>query len=202
MSVRVEPLSGEAVLSALPALAKLRIAVFREWPYLYEGSLAYEEGYLARFAEARNAVVVAATDEVTGEIVGAATGAPLKEHSEQFVPLFRAHGFDAERIFYCGESVLLPAYRGRGIGHAFFDHREAHASALRAAGGAYAHSAFCGVVRPSDDPRRPDGHVPLDTFWRKRGYEPVEGLLGSYRWREIGHDQETRKPMQFWLRAL
>jgi hypothetical protein len=36
-------------------------------------------------------------------------------------------GMDVGRVFYFGESMLLPRCRGRGIGHAFFGHREAHA---------------------------------------------------------------------------
>jgi hypothetical protein len=34
MTVRVEPLVGAALARGLPALARLRIAVFRSWPYL------------------------------------------------------------------------------------------------------------------------------------------------------------------------
>ena len=54
-------------------------------------------------------------------IVGAATGAPLGDHAEAFAKAFAERGLDIDRIFYCGESVLLPPYRGRGLGHAFFD---------------------------------------------------------------------------------
>ena len=52
--MKVRPLSGADLDAALPALARLRIEVFRAYPYLYEGSLAYEDrwaeqsGYLIR----------------------------------------------------------------------------------------------------------------------------------------------------------
>ena len=52
MSVRFEALTGERLAQALPSLAELRIAVFRDFPYLYDGTLAYEQDYLARFAAA------------------------------------------------------------------------------------------------------------------------------------------------------
>ena len=35
-------LTGDAVAGALDDLARLRIAVFRDWPYLYDGDVAYE----------------------------------------------------------------------------------------------------------------------------------------------------------------
>jgi GNAT superfamily N-acetyltransferase len=93
--------------------------------------------------------------------------------------------------------VLLPSHRGRGIGHAFFDAREAHGRAL-----GRTVSCFCAVIRDAADPRRPPGHAPLDPFWRKRGYAPVEGAEGSYSWRELGAAAETAHPMRMWLRRL
>jgi GNAT superfamily N-acetyltransferase len=198
--VTVEPLTGAALVEALPALARLRIEVFRAWPYLYEGTLDYEQGYLQRFAAAKDAVIVAARDGDT--IVGVATASPLKEHTAEFAPQFSALGFDPDRVFYCGESVLLPAYRGRGIGNAFFQHREAHARACAGPAGRYTHSAFCGVVRPDGHPARPADYVPLDAFWRNRGYAPVIGLTGQYRWQDVGDSAHTEHPMQFWAKAL
>jgi GNAT superfamily N-acetyltransferase len=196
MTVRVLPLTGKDLAGALPALARLRIAVFRDWPYLYDGSLAYEEKYLAKLAAADGAVIVAASD---GEaIVGCATAAPLAEAGEEFAAPFRARGLNPARFFYCGESVLLPAYRGRGIGHAFFDRREARARAL----GGFTHVAFCAVVRPEDHPLRPKNYSPLDAFWKKRGYAKAEGLVCRFAWKDVDQPAETEKPMQYWMRAL
>jgi GNAT superfamily N-acetyltransferase len=196
MTIRMAPLTGTSIGPALPALARLRIAVFRDWPYLYDGSLAYEEKYLARLAAAEGAIVVAAYD---GEdIVGCATGAPMTEVELQFAEPFRQRGTDIARIFYCGESVLLAAWRGRGLGHAFFDHREEQARRL----GRFTHVAFCAVVRPESHPLRPRDYVPLDGFWAKRGYARAEGLLGRFTWKDIDQPAATEKPMQFWMRAL
>ena len=106
-------------------------------------------------------------------------------------------GIPLSDIFYCAESVLLPEYRGQGIGHAFFDAREAHARAL---GRTY--SAFCGVVRPADHPLRPADYAPLDPFWRKRGYEPVAGAVAHFRWKDLDQPEDSDHPLQFWMRAL
>jgi GNAT superfamily N-acetyltransferase len=196
MTIRVAPLIGKDMAGALPALARLRIAVFRDWPYLYDGTLSYEEKYLAKLAAAQGAVIVAAYDGE--EIIGCATAAPMTQVESELAEPFRAHGFDIARIFYCGESVLLPAYRGRGLGHAFFDHREAHARAL----GGFSHITFCAVVRPESHPLRPKDYVPLDAFWRKRGYAKAEGIVGHFSWKDIDQPGETEKPMQFWIREL
>lgn len=195
MSLRVASLTGAALAAALPALAGLRIAVFRAWPYLYDGDAAYEQRYLAAYAASPGAVVVGAYDG--DALVGAATGAPMEDHAAEFAAPFQAAGYDLAQIFYCAESVLLPQYRGRGLGHAFFDHREAQARAL-----GRKLSCFSSVVRPEDHPARPADYAPLDPFWRKRGYVPAPGLVANYRWKELGDPVETDHPMQFWLRTL
>ena len=47
MAVFIQSLTGDDIRTVLPDLARLRMEVFREWPYLYDGSLAYEEDYLS-----------------------------------------------------------------------------------------------------------------------------------------------------------
>src|SRR5205085_5705676 len=115
-----------------------------------------------------------------------------------FAAPFVARGIDAGSIFYCGESVLRAGYRGRGLGHAFFDAREAQARAL----GGFTTSAFCGVVRPAGHPLAPADYVPLDAFWRKRGYEIAQGITCVFSWKDIDQPHETAKTMQFWVKAL
>lgn len=201
MSVRVETLDGDRVAACLDELSALRLSIFREWPYLYDGDATYEADYLETFRASDDTIIVGAFDNAT--MVGAATASPLAGHSAEFVPLFEAHGFDPATVFYCGESVLLPDYRGQGIGHAFFDHREAHARNLNARGATFQHVTFCGVVRADNDPRKPVGYRPLDGFWRKRGFEPAPGMAGNYDWREVGGGpEEIPHAMQFWLKSL
>ena len=195
MAVTVETLPAHRIAKAIDALARLRIAVFREWPYLYDGDLDYERGYLAEFAAAPDAVLVVARDGAS--IVGAATASPLAAQKDAFKAPFLAAGWDVARAFYFGESVLLPGYRGQGIGHAFFDHREA---AGKAAGANVA--LFCAVQRPVDHLLRPADYRPLDAFWAKRGYAKVPGLVTSFDWLDIGETEETPHPMQFWARML
>jgi len=193
--VRVVPLAGPAIAPLLPALAELRIQVFRDFPYLYDGDLAYERWYLERFAAAEQALVVAALD---GErLVGAATAAPLAAEHEDFRAPFIRLGIDPADVFYLAESVLLGGFRGQGIGHAFFDEREAAGRRL-----GFGKAAFCAVVRPLDHPLRPPGYRPLDGFWRRRGYVPVPGMTTTFPWKDLDEAEASPKPMQFWLREL
>jgi GNAT superfamily N-acetyltransferase len=187
--------AGAAVREHLDAVAALRIAVFRDWPYLYDGDRAYEREYLDAYAASPHSVFVLAFSG--DEIVGASTGLPLADDSAEFRAPFEQRGLDVGRVFYFGESVLLPAWRGRGLGHAFFDHREAHARAL----GRFDTTAFCAVDRDPDDPRRPPAHRGNEAFWTGRGYARQPGMTMRLRWNEIGRG-EIEHALTFWLRPL
>lgn len=179
----------------LADVARLRVAVFRDWPYLYEGDFDYERDYLAAYAASPRSLFVLALDD--GRVVGASTGLPLLDDTEAFRVPFLATDIAPREVFYFGESVLLPAYRGRGIGHAFFDRREAHARAL----GDFRWTAFCAVDRDPQDPRRPVGHRGNEVFWHKRGYRRRDGMTMQLAWDEIDRG-EVPHALTFWLRPL
>lgn len=195
MALEIRKLDQSEVAGRIADLAALRIAVFREFPYLYDGDRVYEESYLAPYATTADAVVIGAFD--AARLVGAATGMPLTAHAEDFAQGFDGSGIDPASVFYCAESVLLPDWRGQGAGHRFFDLREA---AARQQGLSF--SAFCSVIRPSDHPARPPGYRSLDVFWSARGYAPLPGVVAEFNWKDLGADQETTKRLQFWGRSL
>ncbi|MDX5333910.1 MAG: GNAT family N-acetyltransferase [Gammaproteobacteria bacterium] len=192
----IERLRGNAILPWIPELARLRIQVFREFPYLYDGDADYEARYLRTYMDSPDSVVVLVFD---GErIVGASTGLPLADETENVIAPFREADMDVAHIFYFGESVLLPEYRGQGLGVRFFTEREAHAREL----GGFDLACFCAVDRPADHPRRPAGYTPLDRFWEKRGYRRHPELRAAFAWQDLDEDGESSKPMTFWLKRL
>ena len=193
--VEIRTLSGREAQAYLQELARLRIAVFREFPYLYDGDMAYEEEYLHTFFQAPDSVLVVVLDG--GAVVGASTGLPLEQETANIQQPFLEQGLEVGRIFYCGESVLLPEYRGRGIGVRFFEERERWARRLER----FDTLAFCAVVRPEDHPRRPADYVPLDAFWRRRGFERTE-LYCYISWRDLDETGESPKALRCWMKGL
>lgn len=193
--VEIRALTGAELEAHLDDVARLRIAVFRDWPYLYDGTLEYEREYLKTYRDNKGALLVGAFD--AGMLVGASTSTFMEDHAEGFAAPLRQIGLPAGSILYGAESVLLPAYRGQGLGHRFFDLREAHA---RAHG--RSHVAFCSVVREGSHPMRPATYRTNDAFWRGRGYAPLPGVLAEFAWKDLGDTGETVKPLQFWMRAL
>jgi GNAT superfamily N-acetyltransferase len=183
---------GEALLPYLSAVAALRIAVFREWPYLYDGSAAYEANYLHSYvAEPTSCVVLVHHQQ---QLIGASAALPLTAADPAFSQPFKSLGIDPAEVFYFGESVILPEWRGRGIGKAFFAER---LKAAREYGSRIA--AFCAVERPENHPLRPIDYRPLDAFWQSMGFAPEAGLKAKFSWREVPSGKESENTLQFWL---
>lgn len=177
----------------LREMAKLRTSIFRSFPYLYDGTYEYEAEYLTHYFKCQRACVVGAFD---GEaLVGMATAVHLPEADKLFQAPFRAQNHNVDDIVYFGESLLLPEYRGQGIGHLFFSERESFA----------AHAVpnlqlttFCAVERSPTDSRRPTQYKPLDEFWHKRGYLKQPTLQTSFEWKEVDSVAPTQQTMTFW----
>ena len=196
MKLSLEAYIGSSIEHVIPDLARLRMTVFKEFPYLYEGSLEYEQKYLQTYLECPDSLILVVRDGET--IVGASSALPLHFETTEVQQPFLEHGFDPKTVLYLAESVLLPAYRDQGLGHQFFDVRETHAKAI--AGCLW--TAFCAVERPKDHPLRPNNHRDLDNFWGSRGYEKRQDLSTHFSWKEIGEDTESLKPMTFWLKNV
>lgn len=186
---------GAAIQPFIPDAARLRITVFREWPYLYEGDDASERDYLLTYSGNPDSLFVVA--RAGDEVIGLSTGIPLRHETEEVKAPFLSAGVDPATVFYFGESVLLPAWRSRGIGVKFFRERERYARSLPG----IRQAAFCAVDRPADHPARPAGYVPLDAFWAKRGFAKT-GFRTCFTWKEIGEAEASPKPLTFWMKAI
>jgi len=194
--VRVETFAGPEMTPYFADLARLRTFVFRGWPYLYDGQPQTDGAQYNHYARSPRAGIVVAFD---GEAaVGCATCLPLADEDAGIVAPFPAVGLSPDRFFYFGESVLLPQYRGQGIGVRFFAAREAYARRVSEVDFA----CFCAVRRAADDPRRPPDATPLDAFWRKRGYAPLPGIACTMAWQEVGGSGKVVNTLDFWGKSL
>ena len=194
--IRIESYRGEAVRKFIPAIAKLRMEVFREYPYLYIGDEEYEKRYLEKFITAKDAIVVVAWDKE--EIIGISTGFPFIYEAEAMQRPFLKARLNADDFFYFGEFVLQKKYRGRGIGHQFFVLQDEHVRNL----GRFKYICLCVVKRSDEDPKRPLDYKPSTKFWQDRGFVKHPELIALYPWQEIDEDKETLKEMVFWIKQL
>ena len=187
----METLYGGSIEACWQEIALLRIQVFRDFPYLYEGTLEYERSYLQTYIGCPDSLVCLVRAEPG--VVGASTAIPLAQETEEFRRPLAEHGYDPTEFLYLGESVLLPAYRNQGWGHRFFDMREQHARTL-----GLPRTCFCAVARA----HAPADYRPLGDFWRKRGYVEQPHIVTTFSWKDVGETQETPKTLTFWVNSL
>ncbi|MCP9754901.1 GNAT family N-acetyltransferase [Lacihabitans sp. CCS-44] len=187
---------GKEIETVISELAALRIEVFRDFPYLYEGSFEYEKEYLKTYINSERAFLFAVFDNE--KMVGATTCIPLMDETAEVKEPFEDAGMKLDEVFYFGESILLKEYRGKGIGKLFFEERERHVAGF----GNYTKTCFCAVDRLKNHPLRPESYVPMDEFWKSRGYKKSEVLKSMFSWKDINEPLETEKTMIYWLKKI
>ncbi|MDI6401546.1 hypothetical protein QLX67_06025 [Balneolaceae bacterium ANBcel3] len=200
-SIEIKVIEGKELTHYLEALARLRITVFRDFPYLYDGDTEYEEKYLSTYMGKNHAICVLALHQ--GHVVGASTALPLSDETDEVKKPFIDRNINPEEVFYFGESVLEKNYRGRGLGVRFFKEREAYALELNRSGNfRFTICAFCAVQRPDNHPLRPENYVPLHTFWHRRGYTCHPDMKTRFSWKDLGESAESEKEMVFWTKKI
>lgn len=188
-------LTGVAIAESLDDLATLRLDIFREYPYLYEGQREDELHYLDTYAKAPDACVILTYDGLT--VVGAATGMPLVHEDTQMIDAFSGTTLPLNEVYYVGELLFRPAYRNGGLGQKLLAQLESHIRSL----GRYRRLTCATVERPDDHPLRPRDYIPISRFLARTGFVRLSGVTTRFSWREID-GVKREHPMQFWSKDL
>jgi GNAT superfamily N-acetyltransferase len=188
-------LTGAAISDAVDDLATLRLEIFPEFPYLYQGRREDELAYLGSYAEAPDACVILARDGLA--VIGAATGMPLVHEDVQMRDAFERTTFPLNEVYYVGELLFRPAYRNCGLGLKLLDQLESHIRSL----GRYRRLTCATVERPDNHPLRPRDYTPITRFLVRTGFVRLSGVTTSFMWRETDGVKRDH-PMQFWSKEL
>jgi GNAT superfamily N-acetyltransferase len=191
---------GSEITPFLEDVAKLRIQLFREFPYLYEGTSSIEEEYLRGFSsDPKSMLVVARSGK---ELASVSTAWPftadaniLKLAKQRFGEV----GIRVEDVYYYGEILVKEKFRGRGITRKSY---ELHEAAAKDYG--YSIASIATVVRSVDDPRRPLNYIDTDALWGKLGFSKTN-IIVKHPWPTIqvdGTSTDELNPMVFWTKQL
>ncbi|MCC5921049.1 MAG: GNAT family N-acetyltransferase [Cyclobacteriaceae bacterium] len=195
MTIKIERWDSRRIARNIGPLAEMRITVFREYPYLYDGDMDYESQYLERYIRAKDACVFAALDG--DRLIGASSCIPLAQEDEEIQAPFTKMEEDLEAYFYFGESILLAPYRGQGLGKQFFHLREAEASSHLM----IKKTTFCSVIRPEKHPLRAENYRSPRQLWKSMGYQVMDRML-QLNWKDVGENKETTKRLQFYEKTI
>ncbi len=147
-NIREQLLTGAVIAEKLDDLATLRLDIFLEYPYLYQGRREDELAYLYTYAEKPEACVILAYDGPA--VIGAATGMPLIHEDTQLLEAFADTAYSLNEIYYVGELLFRPAYRNSGLGQKLLAQMESHVLSL----GRY-HKLTCATVERPASPLAP-----------------------------------------------
>jgi hypothetical protein len=195
MNLRLKVLAGEDFNLYEDELAKLRLSIFCEYPYLYDGNLSYDKDYVNRYDKNKDSTIILILDDTN--LVGVSTSTPLKNEILKIQQPFIDDGYNIEEIYYLVESILLSPYRGQGIYHQLFTERE-----LVAKNALFKYTAFCAIERSDSDPRKPKNYKDLKEIWARYGYKEHPELVTNIDWKEIGVDEMKSHKLVFWVKKL
>lgn len=188
--------NGSQALSYMNDIADLRICCFREYPYLYDGTVQGEQEYLEIYFRTENSVFVIVIENQ--KVVGVITGIPIEEFLSPLLNLLDENEIATDSIFYFGDMILCKRLRGKGIGHQMYKKFEEWVRSKKK----YKEIVGCTIIRPYDDLRKPKNYVSLDGYWIKKGFVKHPKLVVWFPWREVGTNKEIQHPLCIWSKNL
>ena len=171
----------------------MRLTIFREYPYLYEGILEDELSYVSHYAE-HGMVLIAQDGE---KVIGAVTGMSLGLEEEYFQKPFKTAGLDPHQYFYIGELLLQSPYRGKRLGSQLLQQIEQEICKT----GQYRYLCCATVVRPANHPLRPETFFPIEPFCQRHGYGLLDRVTVQIPWQQTDGTRPLNT-LQFWVKQL
>ena len=194
--IHVRSFTGSNLKPYLHSIAKLRMEVYKEYPYFEEPNLNHETGYLGKIFSCKETIGVLIFDNTT--LIGVSLGCPLTIEEAAIQHPFLEKRIDVDSYYFFGDSTLLKNYRSRGIGHHFYDARELHVAQYKK----FKRICFCVPDCSELDAGRPNDYVPLIDFWRKRGYIHHPEIKCTLSWKKLEETHPSNIPMSFWIKEL
>jgi GNAT superfamily N-acetyltransferase len=188
----IKVLTQEKMEPLLPFIATLRINIFKEYPYLYDGDFKEEMDDLEHCAQLpNNALAIAYYKDIP---VGFLYGIPLIEFASHFenpvIDLFKNKNLDPTTCYYFGDIIILPEHRGNHLSKELFDTLEAYAQKQ-----GYNSASF---ITESHDihPLKPTNYKSLDPLWTSLKYKKI-GLTSYSSWKTHQPDGNIARQRHF-----
>lgn len=191
---------GEHIKKFISCVSQLRLDMFREFPYLYQGTYEYEKKYMEGYANNSKSMLGLAYAEKT--LAGVFTGMPLISDSEIVKDsklLFIANNIDPSSYYYYGEVLVLPQFRRLRLPNLLSSRMDFEAKNM-----GFDNACFMAVSRSDDHPLKPKEYVKPDKLWERYGYKKMN-LCAKYHWPTIHSDASVKDEeniLEYWHKPL
>lgn len=200
MTITVEIHVGKDAAEYIDYVSQLRIDIFKEYPYLYEGELEYEKQYMHGYTTDKKSMIAVA--KVNGELAGVSTGIPLISDSEIVADaknVFAKQNVEVGDYYYYGEVIVLPKFRGHGITTKLYSEQN---QLIQEWG--FKHVCILTVVREENHSLKPKDYKSPDGMWKHLGFFRND-LTIDYHWPTIHPDKSVKdvnNTLEFWTKNL
>ncbi len=189
-TVSLKVFSGAEARKYVEDIARLRLTMFREYPYLYDGNLKEEKEYLEIYFKSKNSRVLLVFDGC--DVVGFSNNIPLEEEMPEIAASFSEKGLTPSDYLYIGEVMLMPTYRHKGLARKFF---EFHEQVARKMGRKL---TLMTVERPDDHPLKPQNYVSLEPIWTHFGFQKFSDVKVLFPWPQVDAKEPVKNTLVFW----
>lgn len=196
-SYHITIVQGDAIAELIPFIAEQRLAIFKEYPYLYQGNYEGEYMYLAWFASLPHSAVAVAYQN--SQPIGFFTGTAFADFAPHFqgsFELFENAGLDPAIYYYLSEAIVLPEYRNKSLCRHMTQALEQYARARGFSAGCFT------CEQHEHHPLKPAGYKELGPLFAKLGYRKTE-LTIFFAWDTIqldGSIKAASHPLTYWVR--
>lgn len=198
--IRIETYRGQEINSHIKEITDVALVVYRDYPYLYEGTV---EEYLPILAlNGKSSCGLGCLVYDNDKVIGAALGMPADEiRSHYLEPLLKVSSREKLKAsFYFAEMLLLKEYRNSDLGQQIYNAMEK----LVKAEGIFNRIYFCNIVEADQHPLKPKDYLPFDEFWQmeKLGFEKCESLTFNAYWQNINETEDSPHQQVYWTKSI
>lgn len=177
-------LRGAEIEPYLPEIVDLMVEVYRESPFFYEGTREEYLPLVKAYSDSPQGIACVLFDGK--KIIGVAAGAPLNQVSEKWQTPFKNESLD--QIYYLGDEVLHPQYRGKHLGSKLFD------LFMEEVPKSFSTVAFTMMEKSAEEPG-------VKGVLQNRGFVERKDKTVVIPWTEIGSKEEVPHKLVFWTHS-
>ncbi len=178
---------GDHLEQLIPEIAKARLELFKEFPYLYEGTYENESKYLKDFACNPKSIILTAHegDKLIAFVTATAVESGF-ELTEAIKDLMQGQGIDTGKYFYISEMMVYPEFRSFELQNKLKKDIENYALKNN-----YSKTCFLSVFRENDHPLRPERYKEVSRLWKFNKYHKTE-ISTEFEWNTVQKDSESK----------
>lgn len=198
--IEIEMKLGKEIAPFVDDVGKIRLDLFKEYPYLYAGDLAGERKYLSLYTLDPHSILAIA--KVNEQFAGISIGTPLLGKANLFPDakqLFESIQLKAAECYYYGDVLILKPYRGLSIVTKFF-----HKQDVLIKSWGYKYACSMTVIREEDHPLKPKNYQSDDAIGKHFGYTKT-AIKIKVNWPTMQPDYSVKNmdnELVFWVKKL